>query len=217
MPENPVPENPVPENDRSFAEQNRSRPQFGLTALLWTTFVAGLALAYLKTLGSTEVFIYGLFALVIALVLGVVSGVCSGRIADATYWALMIATGVYVSVVNDRTAGVLFQLAWVTTGASAGSVSGSFPASRPKARVLAATVIAGIVMLLFAFSSPKHADIVFDIIAARIIGGFVGVLVQLVTWVEQRSSMPRYVTAAWLLAAVIAGNLLVPYALLFQL
>ena len=90
----------------------RHPPQFGLAALLWTTFVVGLALAYLRTLDSRAVFANGLIAIVISLVSGVVIGASFRRVADATYWSLMLTTAAYLSVAADQTSGPMFHFAW---------------------------------------------------------------------------------------------------------
>ena len=68
-------------------------------------------------------------------------------------------------------------------------------------------------MLLFAGFLKVRQDYVFDLATAPMIGALVAVLVQLLLWLEGQSSTPRYVTASWLLLAVIVGNLLVPLVL----
>lgn len=187
--------------------------QFGLPAAMWTTFVIGLSLAYLRTLGEYSVFSNGVLAIAGAAMLGIVVGSCCGRIKDATYWSLMITTAAYLSVAGDKTSGSAFHFAWASVGAAAGCVSGAAAASRMKTRIIGASLAAGAVMLSFSAAFPGHVDMVFDLISAPLIGGLVGVLVQIILWVESNSNSPRYVTASWLLLSVIGGNLLVPVVL----
>ncbi|MBP90305.1 MAG: hypothetical protein CMJ64_26970 [Planctomycetaceae bacterium] len=194
-------------------EPARKLPQFGIAALLWTTFVIGFALSYLRTLGSADVFLNGILAIGIALVSGVAIGACFGRIADATYWSLMITAAAYLSVAADRAYGPIFHLAWASAGAASGSFSGAIPASRVRLQIVAASLASGVVMLLFAPALNTRPDFVFDLVAAPIIGVLVAILVQLISWLERKSYTPRYVTASWLLLAVIVGNLLVPVVL----
>jgi hypothetical protein len=203
----------MPDDNRPRDEPARKPPQFGLAALLWTTFVIGLALSYLKTLGSAAVFANGFFVIGIALAIGVAIGACSRRIADATYWSLMIATAAYLSVAADQAYGPVFHFAWSVVGALAGACSGAVPASRGKLRIIAASLAAGGAMLLFAPALRIRQDFVFDLVTAPVIGALVALLVQLILWLEGKSHTPRYVTASWLLLAVIAGNLLVPVVL----
>ena len=203
----------MPADNGPRDQPDRKPPQFGLAALLWTTFVIGLALAYLRTLGSPTVFVNGVLAIVIALATGSLIGACFRRIADATYWSLMITTAAYLSVAADQAYGPLFHFAWVSVGAASGSFSGAISSSRVKRRIVVAGVAAGVAMLLFAPALRTRQDYVFDLITAPVIGGLVAVLVQLISWLEAQSYSPRYVTAAWLLLAVIVGNLLVPFVL----
>ena len=76
-------------------------------------------------------------------------------------------------------------------------------------RAIIGYVAAAAVMVVFAqFGSLRDGR--FDLFCAPIVGAFVGLQIELVLWVERGSSIARYMTASWLLLAVIAGNLLVP-------
>lgn len=192
------------------ADGKPQRPQFGLAAVLWTTFVIGLALSYLRTIDTETVFVNAIIALVVAIVIGAVVGWCAGRIADATYWSLMITTAAYLSVAGEP-APPGFHLALATLGAASGAISGAIASSRIVLRIISAASVAGAVMIVFGVILLHGGPYLwFDLGAAPIMGGLVAVLVQLIMWVESNSNSPRYVTASWLLLAVIMVNLLVP-------
>ena len=68
-------------------------------------------------------------------------------------------------------------------------------------------------MLIYFIFFSQRSGLEFDLLAAPVISAAIGLLVEMIMWVEQRSEIPRYVTASWLLCAVIIGNFLAPLVL----
>jgi hypothetical protein len=194
--------------------ESKSRPQFGLAALLWTMGVIGLALAYLRQLDSPTVFLGGAVAVGAAIVFGAAIGWPLKRPGDATYWAVVITTAAYISVAGETSYGPSFHFAWSLTGTLAGAFGGAIAPRRWLLRIVTGAGAGGAAMWLYVVM--RHGGttgMMFDVICAPVVGGLVGVLIELLLWVERESSLPRYITACWLLLAMIAGNLMVPLVL----
>jgi hypothetical protein len=132
--------------------------------------------------------------------------------ADATFWAVVMTTAAYLSVVGDARFDPVFHFAWAAVGAATGACCGAIAPRQLFRRMLAGCFMAAAVMLVFVQVGSLH-DTTFDLFCAPVVGALVGLLIELILWIEHRSSMARYVTASWLLLAVIAGNLLVPLVL----
>ncbi len=63
-------------------------------------------------------------------------------------------------------------------------------------------------LLYWLVTSRRSLDLRLDLIAAPCIGGIVSIFIRMLMWVESKRFMPRYITATWLMAIVIVGNLL---------
>lgn len=191
-----------------------SRPQFGISAMMWTTFAVALALGYLRQVASPNMFATGAVVMATAVVVGGLFGLAVGRIGDSTYWSVVIAAAAFLSVAGDPAAPAMFRFAWSAVGIMAGAVCGAVAPRRLWRRVFLGTIAGGAGMGVCSLAMPVHdLEWVFDLICAPIVGGLVAVLIELILWLERERYSPRYITASWLLCAVIAGNLLVPWVL----
>ena len=104
--------------------------------------------------------------------------------------------------------------AWSLVGMLAGAACGTVGPRQVGRRIVAGAVAGGTGMLVCSVLLPVHdLEWVFDLVCAPLVGGLVAVLVELILWLERERYSPRYITASWLLCAVIAGNLLVPLVL----
>ncbi len=188
------------------------RPQFGLRAILWTLLVIGMTLAYLRRLESPAVFLEGTVVVAMAVIVGGAIGWCAGRTGDATYWSVVITTAAFLSVAGERANGPLFSIAWSAVGTTAGSCCGLIPQNRLVWRMLTGCFVAGATMLVFSAAlTAGTVEILFDLACAPLVGALVGLLIEVILWLERQSYAPRYITASWLLCAVIIGNLMVPF------
>jgi hypothetical protein len=80
--------------------------------------------------------------------------------------------------------------------------------------MLTGCLIAGVTMLLFSTArAGGTVEILFDLACAPFVGALVGLLIEIILWLERKRYAPRYITASWLLCAVIVGNLMVPFVL----
>ena len=73
-----------------------SRPQFGISAMLWATLVVALALGYLRQFNTLTVFASAAIVIATAVIVGGLIGWPVGRIGDAAYWAVIIASAVFL-------------------------------------------------------------------------------------------------------------------------
>ncbi|MCA9141884.1 MAG: hypothetical protein H6821_11460 [Planctomycetaceae bacterium] len=200
--------------DDTIAIRSPARPQFGINAMLWATFVIALALGYLRQFNSPNLFASAAIVLVTAAVIGVLIGWPVKRIGDTTYWSVVITTAAFLSVSGDAAAPAVFRYAWSAVGMLAGAACGAIPPGQLPRRVFFGAVAGGAGMLVCSMAMTVYdLEWVFDLICAPIVGGLVAVLIELILWLERQRYSPRYVTASWLLCAVILGNLLVPLVL----
>lgn len=191
-----------------------TRPQFGINAIFWATFVAALALGYLRQFGSPNLIVSGAIVVATAAIVGSLLGWPVHRVGDAAYWSVVIAAAAFLSVAGDSAASAPFRYAWSSVGILAGAACGAVAPRRLLQRVCFGAIAGGGGMLIGSMAMAVHdLEWVFDLICAPIIGGLVGVLIEWIMWLERQSYTPRYVTASWLLCAVIGGNLLVPLVL----
>ena len=190
-----------------------SRPQFGLSALLGCFVAIGMALAYLTRFDSILVFQNGLIVLILALLLGGSVGSVIKRRGDAIFWSVIVSAAAYLSVVGETHFGIAFHFAWSAVGAMAGVAAAAIPARQLVARMIAACLGGSAAMFIYFAFYSQRIGLQFDLVAATIVSALVGLLVEIIMWIECRSQIPRYVTASWLLCAVIIGNLMVPLAI----
>ncbi|MDP6553148.1 MAG: hypothetical protein QGG71_00685 [Pirellulaceae bacterium] len=188
-----------------------SRPQFGLGALLGCFVAIGMALAYLKGFESVLVFQNGLIVLILAVLLGMVVGSVVKQRRDAVFWSVIVSAAGYISVVGETHFGIAFHFAWSAVGGVAGVAAAAIPARQLVARMIASCLSGSTAMLIYFTFSSQRIGLEFDLLAAAIVSALVGLLVEIIMWVERRSQIPRYVTASWLLCAVIIGNSMVPF------
>jgi hypothetical protein len=208
----PQPDTPSPKPDTP------PQPQFGLSAMLGCFVAIAMALAFLKRFGSIQVFQNGLIVLVLAVLVGVIVGSVVKRRRDAIFWSVMASTAGYISVVGETQFGVAFHFAWSAVGAMAGVAAAVIPAAlspvrRLVVRMIAACFAGSAAMLIYFTLFSQRNGLEFDVLVAPFVSALVGLLVEMIVWVEQRSEIPRYVTASWLLCAVIIGNLMVSLVL----
>ena len=191
------------------AELNRKK-QFGVAALFWITFIAGLGVAYLEKFDSPSILAGGLLSVVIGLAIGAAVGWMTNRISDGVFWGTLIAAFGFISVVSDPNYSVQsHRLAWAAVGALSGSLAATVLPHRILINALLCAVAAGAVMgAFYLFTSYRSSDLKFDLYGAPIIGFAVSIFVRLLMWLESRQKMPRYITATWLLIVVIIGNLI---------
>lgn len=191
-----------------------TRPQFGISAMLWATLVVALALGYLRQFNTPTLFASAAIVMATAVIVGALIGWPVGRIGDAAYWAVVIAAAAFLSVAGDLAAPATFRYAWSSVGIMAGAACGAVAPRQLWRRVFFGAVAGGTSMVVCSIAMPVHdLEWMFDLICAPIIGGLIAVLIELILWLERQSYAPRYITASWLLCAVIAGNLLVPLVL----
>lgn len=195
------------------AELAPARPRFSLGAMLGCFVAIGMALAYLRTYDSVQVFLNGLIVLSYAVLLGVIVGSLVKRRAETIFWSVIISAAGYLSVVGETHFGVGFHFAWSAVGATSGAAAAAVPAGRLVARMAASCLSGSAAMLIYYACFSERVGLEFDLLAATIVGSLIGLLVEIIMWLERRSQIPRYVTASWLLCAVIIGNLMVPLVL----
>ncbi len=191
------------------------RPQFGIAAMLWSTLVVALALGYLRQIGSPAVIGSAAGVLALAVIVGAMMGWVTDRLADATYWSVIVSTAAFISVAGDLAAQPSFRYAWAAVGIFAGASCGAIAPQRLRRRMLVGAIASGVAMAVCSLVMTDHdLEWIFDLLCAPIIGALVAVLIELILWLERKSYSPRYITASWLLGAVIVGNMLVPMVLM---
>jgi hypothetical protein len=194
--------------------RSANRPQFGISAMLWTTFAVALALGYLRQVASPNMIGSAAIVMATAVVVGGLIGWPVGRIGDAMYWAVVIAAAAFLSVAGDPAAPAIFRYAWSMVGIMAGAACGAVAPRQLWRRIFFGAVAGGVGMAACSMAMPVHdLEWAFDLICAPIVGGLVALLIELILWLERERYSPRYITASWLLCAVIVGNLLVPLVL----
>jgi hypothetical protein len=192
---------------------NSSRPQFGLGAIFGTIFALGLYFAYLRQIDAAAV-LYGCLAILMGLAVGSASGLATGHFVDGAYWASLCSALGYVATAGETTLGTEFRLAWAGVGTAAGAGANLVGRNRPFLRVFFAGLGAALVM--GAYLGIVHGTVFanrFDAVCAPIVGALIGVLIEILQFVEADRRLPRYTIATWLLCAVLAGNLAVAHLL----
>ena len=193
------------------------KPQFGIAAMFWATFLAAMVMTYLKRLSrpdtsadSATVVLGAGGAVLIGLVIGFLLGKLSKRMPDALFWSTLVAAFGYISTVSDPLYSFHHSLAWVGVGAISGGTAATAFLDKWYLRGLACAVGAGVVMIIYYVISggdKGSTDLTFDLNASPLIGFAVAGFVYTVMRLESRQKMPRYITATWLMVAVILGNI----------
>jgi len=198
----------------SSASSKTAKGQFRLLDVLASMLVIGLMLAYLKQYEAQLVLTVGGGSIAAAIPIGLALGYFTGRSFDAAFWAVVIATAACFSTIGERIygVGILFPFSWSAVGAVTGACCGAIPRQKLLLRIMIGGFVGWFIMWLFGFiPDMKTGDYQFDLYCAPVVGALVGLLIELVMWVESKRYAPRYVTACWLLSAVMLGNILVPY------
>ena len=198
--------------------RSASQPfQFSLQMLFWLTFNVGMAMAYLRSHGP-EVLGRGLLTIGGALLAGVVFGRLRRRTGEATFWAVLSSACALLGALDvplDWAWGAVEAVAGAVAGALAGSprspdAAGALVVGKPL-RTAGATALAGLAVFggcVLLVRPSGGASLTFDLVGAPIVGGLLGILVEVITALERRGTLPRYITASVLLLAVIVGDLL---------
>jgi hypothetical protein len=185
-----------------------SRPQFGLGGVFGMFFALGLYLAYLRQIDAAAA-LYGCLAILMGLAVGGAIGLAAGHLVDAVYWASLCAALGYVATAGEP---IDFCMAWAGVGTAAGAGANLVDYRRPFLRVFIAGLGAALVMGGYLWI--VHGTVLasrFDAICAPIVGALIGVLIEVLQYVEADRRLPRYTIATWLLCAVLAGNLAVEW------
>ena len=96
---------------------------------------------------------------------------------------------------------------WANVGAVTGAVGAVFYTKQIVLNALACAVSAGLVMFAFWIVTQRQtSDMYFDLYTAPVIGVAIAFFLRMVVWLESKRKMPRYITATWLLVAVIIGS-----------
>ena len=162
-----------PKNE-SADSPNRSEPaesqkskgqQYGITALFWVTFLAGLTISYFQRLDAPEIIEGGIASIVIGLFVGVVIGGLSGNLRNAIFWSTLIAAFGYMSVAKDPHFDVWHRVAWGTVGATCGAVGCSLLVNRFFFNAILCGLFAELVMIGFAWlAGINSSDMRFDVL-----------------------------------------------------
>lgn len=194
--ENPSPPRPAP-------------LQFSIGAMLWLTATVGMVLAYLRAFESRDSrdALFGLASVGVGLMVGLIAAAITRRPADSIYWSVIGATATFLCSAGYELYHPSFRYGWMLVGAVAGAGSGVTAPGKPLRTMLAGGLGGGAVLGAFAVAIPKfRAESLIEVAVAVIGGALLGGVVEAICWVESRRRIPRYVTAAGLVFAVIAGN-----------
>lgn len=191
-------------------------PQFGIAAIFWGMFLVGLVVAYLDRVRgadgdgqSPEIMIGAVVSILIGLLVGAIVGKLTGKMSDALFWSTLVAAFGYVATVSDPIFVVYHRLAWAGVGAVSGALGATLFVDRWWLRGLASAIGGGAVMAIYFSLASKTggtADLTFDLNAAPLIGFGVAIFISILVWMESQQKMPRYITASWLMLAVILGS-----------
>jgi len=197
-------------NDTDLPSQPHGSPaQFHLSTVFGLLFALGLYLAYLRRIDTAAV-VYGCVAIGMGLLIGGVAGLVGRRWTAAIYWGGLCAALGYIATVDERAWDVGFRLAWAAVGAMAGAGSHLFPTGRPSWRLCAAGLGSAGAMITFLLITDGTLWVnLFDAVCAPLVGFLIGLLILIMDYLEANRRLPRFSVAAWLLCAVLAGNLAV--------
>ena len=168
----------------------------------------GLSISYLQQHDHPLVLEGGLIAIVIGVVIGAVIGWLTGNLQDGLFWATLVAAFAYISVSRDPHFDFAHRLVWATMGATCGAIGSTVLPDRIWLNAILCASFGELVFLIYSVCSPAHTfDLRVDLIGAPVIGVAVSFFLRAIRWLESKQQMPRYVTATWLMVAVILGNL----------
>lgn len=190
--------------------------QFSISAMLWLTATVSMVLAYLRAFdahqGSDA--LLGLASVGMGLVVGLIAGGITRRWADCLYWSVIGATATFVCAAGYELYAPSFRFGWMLVGAVAGAGAGVTAPGKPLRSLFVGALGGGAVLGAFAVALPKFgAEALIEVAVAVIGGALLGAVVEAICWIESRRRIPRYVTAAALVFAVIAGNVAAKFLL----
>ncbi|MEM7783942.1 MAG: hypothetical protein AAF939_04090 [Planctomycetota bacterium] len=183
--------------------------QFKIVSLFWTMFLIGLGMAYLQRLNNPDILIDGAFAVSLGVVVGAIIGGATRKLRDGLFWATLVAAFAYLSTASDPIFIPPHRLAWSTVGAVTGSLAATVIHDKRVTNAILCGIASGMIMAGYAWISQRFttsADTRIDVMLAPMIGIAVSAFVRVILWMESKQEMPRYITATWLLVAVILGN-----------
>ena len=197
----------VTEDQAASPNSGKSR-QFGIAALFWLTFLIGLSISYLQQHDHPLVLEGGLCAIAIGLLIGAAIGWLTGKFRDGVFWATLVAAFAYISVTRDPHFDFAHRLVWATMGATCGAVGSTVLPDRIWVNAILCACFGELVFLIYAVCSNANTfDLRVDLVGAPVIGIAVAFFLRAIRWLESKQQMPRYVTATWLMVAVILGNI----------
>lgn len=200
-------------SDPGEAQKESDSNQYGIAALFWATFVVGLGLAYLQRLESPDIMIDAAIAIPIALLIGAIIGLVTGNMKDALFWSTLVAAFAYISTASDPVYGSYHRFAWTVVGGITGGLAATVGIGKAWLNGLSCAIAAISAMGIYYYLQSQFGsgvDAQIDLWISPFIGVCVSAFVGIILWLESKQKMPRYVTATWLMVAVIAGNLAVP-------
>ena len=187
--------------------QPSAKPQYGITALFWVTFLVGVGIAYLQRLNSEEILIGAAIGIGLAVLIGGLVGLITKNVSDSFFWATLVAAFAYISVATDPNYDQVHRIVWAIVGAFTAAIAATVFTKRPFLSASIGAVVAfGCLGIYWLVTRNQSIDLKVDLIAAPIIAFAVAGFVRLLMWLESKKKMPRYLTASWLLAIVIIAN-----------
>lgn len=183
--------------------------QFSISAILWLTATVGMVLAYLRAFEEKDGndALPGLASVGLGLVVGLIAAAITRRWADAIYWSVIGATATFLCAAGYELYAPSFRFGWMLVGAVAGAGAGVTAPGKPIRSMLVGGLGGGAVLGAFAVAIPRfRVESLLEVGVAIIGGALLGGVVEAICWVESRRRIPRYITAAGLVFAVIAGN-----------
>ncbi len=170
-----------------------------------------LLLAYSRRLGDIQLmqaFVFAGFALII----GGLFGLLARQLGSGLLWAVLTSLLVYLAVAGGRLPNDAVIYGWGMVAAICGASNGvRWPIPDWICGAISAG-LAGVAMwgTLLAFGVKIEGYIWFDVVCAIVIGVVLTPAIRFLQWFQKESQQPAFVLAAWLSAAVLLGNLLVP-------
>ncbi len=170
-----------------------------------------MALAYLRGFG-VEACVVGFEITFVALIIGMIVGKAAGRVSSGIFWSVVGAMFGYLSAAGAPVIDPLLRYSWGLVGCVAAvAVAVTWP-QRFYPSLGIGALAGGAAMLTVVLPAVSFGVLVssewrFDLLCAPLAGAWMGLAVVAVEWAERKTPTPRYIAAAGLMMAVIAGNL----------
>ena len=200
------------ESNLEIAEtDSNSKKQFGIASIFWITFMVGLTIAFMQRVEATDILFDGVFSIAMSLAVGALIGWLTGKMADALFWSSLVAAFAYLSTASDPVYVPYHRIAWALVGATTAGTAATCFTKNILLNWLTCAAIAFVVMAAFGWIAtnylPAAGNVSIDMMISPLIGIAVAGFVRVLLWLESQKKMPRYITATWLLIAVILGTL----------